>query len=968
MGDNREVARRVSSPRFIGRVEELGVLESALAQPPRVVLVSGESGVGKTRLLSEFSARASTGGARVLTGTCIELGDGELPLAPLAGILRDLARELEGEALEAVLGPARPALARLHPALERFDDEPLAEQGRLFELLLGALGRLGERDPLVIGIEDLHWADRSTRNLLAYLLRNLRHERLLLVATYRHDELHRRHPLRPFLAEHERADGVWRIGLERFDAHELAQQLTAILGEPPPAGLTRRLLERSDGNPFFAEELLAAARDGAEAELPPTLREALMLRIERLTPSAQAVVRVAAAAGERVEHELLLAACGLADTALDDALRELVSHHVLVPEGDAFAFRHALLREAVEADLMPGEHSRLHAAIAAALDARGGDVHARVAHHWRRAHRLDRALAASVAAGRAAERVAAFPEAQHQFETALDLWDRVPDADEQAGSDRVDVTRRAAEAAMLSSDYDRSIALHRAAAAALDPAHDRVRAGLIQERLGRTLWMAGRADEALPCYRAAVELLPAEPPSAERARVVAAEGQVLMLRGHARAAAERCREALTLARRVGARAEEGQALNTLGTCLAAGGDHAEGELALRAAMAIAIELRRADDVGRAHCNLGDCLDQAGRIEESARLALDGVTRCRDLGLLGGYPGLLLCDAAQRLLRLGRIDEAESLVEEAIAVRAGGMVDGLAQGTRALLDIMRGDPARERLALARTHLGPDAAVSWIGPIDAGAAELELWEGRPDAARAVVERALERHGGEDDSFFLARLLWLGVRAEADAAQPPADAGTVTAAAARADALTSRLAAQRTFPELELYARLCRGELTRFASAGDPAAWAPAIERADALGMVAVGAYGRWRAGEAALSLGRRHDAVEPLRAAAAAARVLGARPLLDEVVALARRGRVELAAAAPPANAALERLGLTDRESDVLRLVAAGRTNREIGAELYMSPKTASVHVSRILRKLGVRGRVDAAAVAQRVGLT
>ena len=265
--DNRPVARRVSSPVFVGRAEELRALEAALAAAgggtPRTVFLAGESGVGKTRLLTEFSERARAGGARVLTGACIELGDGELPLAPLAGVLRGLGHELDGDALDAVLGPARPALAHLHPALEGASGTvPVDEQGRLFELLLGTLARLGELAPLVVAVEDLHWADRSTRNLLAFLIRNLRSESLLLVATYRGDELHRRHPLRPFLAAQERAGGVERVELERFGAAELAEQLAGILGAPPERELARRLLERSDGNPFFAEELLAAARAG----------------------------------------------------------------------------------------------------------------------------------------------------------------------------------------------------------------------------------------------------------------------------------------------------------------------------------------------------------------------------------------------------------------------------------------------------------------------------------------------------------------------------------------------------------------------------------------------------------------------------------------------------------------------------------------------------------------------------------
>ena len=229
------------------------------------------------------------------------------------------------------------------------------------------LGRLGELAPAVIAIEDLHWADRSTRDLLAYLIRSLRRERIVLVATYRSDELHRRHPLRAFLTAH--AGGVERIELARFDEDELTRLLTAIRGEAPAPELAAQLLARSEGNAFLAEELLAAGG----TELPDTLREAMMARVEQLSDGARAALRVAACAGASVPHRLLSATAGLPEPELEDALREAVTHHVLVRSGDdAYAFRHALLREAVYADVLPGERARLHAAIARALARRAG--------------------------------------------------------------------------------------------------------------------------------------------------------------------------------------------------------------------------------------------------------------------------------------------------------------------------------------------------------------------------------------------------------------------------------------------------------------------------------------------------------------------------------------------------------------------------------------------------------------------
>ncbi len=353
---------------------------------------------------------------------------------------------------------------------------PDSQASRL-DLVLAMLGRLGELAPAVVAIEDLHWADRSTRDLLAFLIRSLRRERIVLVATYRSDELHRRHPLRAFLAA--QAGGVERIELARFDEDELMRLVTAIRGEPPAPELVARLLARSEGNAFLAEELLAAGG----SDLPDTLREALLARVERLSDAAQGVLRIAACAGASVPHRLLSATAGLPELELEDALAEAVAGHVLVRSGgDAYAFRHALLREAVYADVLPGERARLHAAIARALTdapdlASGGAAvaAAELAHHWKAAHALAEALAASVEAGRAAAGIAAFPESQRHFEYALDVWDRVEDAEARAGMDRIDLTRRAADAAHLAADRERAIALARDAAARLDAGRDPVR-------------------------------------------------------------------------------------------------------------------------------------------------------------------------------------------------------------------------------------------------------------------------------------------------------------------------------------------------------------------------------------------------------------------------------------------------------------------------------------------------------------
>ncbi len=363
---------------MIGRTAELAELEAALtdaaAGRPSLVFVAGESGVGKTRILDEAARRTKLAGGRLLSGDCVELGEGELPYAPIVAALRPLARDGH-PALDALPDGARTELTRLLPGLGRPSLPPVetedvgAAQSRLFEALLSLLEELGSEHAVVLMIEDLHWADRSTRNFLTFLSRSLCRERVLVVGSYRPDELHRRHPLRPLLAELERGEHARRIELAPLSRAELAEALGDILGAPPDAELVDRLYARSEGNPLFAEELLAAGLDGRGA-LPPTLREALMLRIEALPPPAEELLRLLAA-GQRMDHELIEAASGLEPREVREALREAISSHIVTANENGFyGFRHALLREVVHDDLLPGEHADLHRAIALALEER----------------------------------------------------------------------------------------------------------------------------------------------------------------------------------------------------------------------------------------------------------------------------------------------------------------------------------------------------------------------------------------------------------------------------------------------------------------------------------------------------------------------------------------------------------------------------------------------------------------------
>jgi DNA-binding NarL/FixJ family response regulator len=986
------VSRRVASLNFVGRERELEHLGDAVlaagAGRPAFVLVGGESGVGKSRLVQELARRSAADGARVLSGDCVDLGDAELAYSPLVGALRGVGVE----ELEVVLGANARGLAALLPQIEGPAEvstaAPLA-QGRMFELLFALLGGLGGERPLLLVVEDVHWADRSTRDFLAFLIRNARSERLVVVATYRTDEMHRRHPLRTFLAEADRAPAVTRIVVERFTREELVAQLTGILDERPSPLLVEELFARAEGNPFFTEELVAAGGGHRDLRLPEDVRDTLMLRIETLARDTQAVLRVAAAAGPRMRHGLLQHAAGLSDDALVAGLREAVVHHILVPEpgSDVYVFRHALLREAIADDLLPGERGPLHAALGRALSedptlsASGRGVAAELAFHWATAHDLPAAFAASVEAGAEAERVAAFAEANAHFERAAELWDAVPVERRADGPSRVELLRRAADAAQLSGEQDRAAALTRSALALVDVERDPSTGAALYERLSRYLWVGGLSRDALEASRTAVALMPSGAPPAERARVLGTQAHLLMLSGKGAEACERGEEALALARTAGNRAEEGRILNTVGPSLAMVGRYHEGIAAMRVAREIAEEVGDLEELTRAYINLGETLDQRGYIAEAAAVARDGVARAQQEGLRAVQP-LLLAELSHRLLRLGRWDEASSALDEALlAPQAWGVGRAVALVERAELDALRGAGAGTERLIAEAEAAQRQAVGsmWTAPITTARAAVAIWDGRPADVRALVERELAAGQEQDDmaAYYLGPILAVGARAEADLAtraRATGDAEAEAEAIARAGRL-AKDASPGAPPEAVLQLATAAAEEQRARGVGTPEIWAGLAARWEEFGVPFQAAYARWRQAEATLAAaGARGDVGSVLSAAHVVAVRLGARPLLAEVEGLARRARIPLehgAIAVDEAGtgepSAAERVGLTPRELDVLRLAAAGSTNREIAETLFISQKTVSVHVSRILAKLDVRSRVEASSMAQRLGL-
>ncbi|HEX6422058.1 MAG TPA: AAA family ATPase [Acidimicrobiales bacterium] len=989
---------------FVGRTAELdGLVEAygrASAGHGAVALVGGEAGVGKSRLVGEASAHARRQGARVLVGQCLDLEEGGRPYGPMVDVLRTLDREVTGGEAAAGLGPLRSLLGRGGDA--GLPDAPGAgqlAQGRLYELLLTVIERLADAAPLVLVFEDLHWADRSTLELVSLLSSTTRSLPVLTIGTYRSEDVPPRHPLRRLTAELTR-QGARHIVLDRLGAGEVAELLAALLPEPPPAELVASVVERSDGNPLFVEELAAALADDPGAPMPPYLRDAVISRVERLPADTSAVLRACAIGGREVEHDLLAEVAGLPPTALEAALRACVDHRLLVADRrrGGYRFWHALVHEAVLADTLPGELHRIHRSYADALVRRQADGSvpwdddgwARLAHHHEGAGDFDAALAAAARAGRSAEAAFAVPEAHRYLEWSVRLWDRAVDPESAAACDRCELLARAADAASRCGDMVRALTLVDEALATPEAERDPVRAGLLHERRGWYLHRAGRAAGALAAYELAVSLVPAEPPGPGRARVVQAHAHALVRVGRSAEAGPRAEQAIALAQAVDDPVDEGQARHVLGLVLATEGRTDDAVARLHEAGQIAARLGDLAEVAGAYVHLWRTLVEAGRGDDLVALILAFGPGAAD----GGAPSLAGSIGAAALHQLGRWDEAERLLGD--PRRAAG-VRGLTGVARTLvagaLAVDRGDhdQARDALEVARCWCYQVGDGRLNGLLHRALAELAVWQGRWNDARHEVATGLDLLAHTGDPELAARIAAIGVRAEAERVTATARAGGRSRPAEgeglarelvdRLDALAATGHLRNAPPVTETVASLRTGEseLARLAGRPDPERWREAVDAWEAIGFPYAAACARLGLAEAALSAGDDRGGTEALQASWATAQRLGARPLAGALERLARRARLPLAApgaAAPAPGAPAGGLGsapgrdgpgLTPREREVLALVAEGQTNRQIGERLFISQKTASVHVSRLLAKLGASTRGEAAAIARRSGL-
>lgn len=979
---------RRSSPAIIGRRRELAALVDALqrasAGQATVALVGGDAGIGKTRLVHELVTRAD---AQVLTGGCVDLGEGALPYAPFVEAFRQLAVQAGRQRIRALTGTHAPDLARWLPSLPEHvaETDRQVDRGVFYEAVLTVVQRLAAERTLVLVLEDLHWADSSTRDLVTFLARNLRDHAVLLVATFR-SELPTTHPLRRWLAEQNRLDGAVRLELAPLTRAEQRDQLAAILGARPESRLVDAVFARSEGNPFYAEALLAGAPTGGP--LAPSLHDLLAAQLLAVPPMARPVLRVAAVAGRQVDHDLLARTAGLPPTELLDGLRAAVEHQVVVTDdgGGAYRFRHALLQEVAYGLVLPGERAALHTTLAEVLTehpelATGGAdlVSGELAHHWLAAGDLPRALVSSLDAATSAERQYAFTEALAHLERSLQLWDEVTPTDLADVPAKHEVLRTASSLALHAADQHRSMAYARAALEEAERSgSSSATVASLLGHLSYASWVHGDIDEGLRILDRALEAAGHEPTLA-LAQILGWRSRLLAIGGDGEQALTTGERAIEMARHLGAVKEEGYARNSLAVAIAASGDTDRAVEELREARRLAIEAEAIEDVAVAFLNESYVLGSGGEPAAAVEVTVEAERWAATNGLrVDGLSWVLArVNAIESLMELGRYAEAERWLHSTPLLHDDPLGRHGQKLAAAWLALVHGEVELARSLAGEAHhvladrSDAQAAVG-VGVVMALADQAES---RPGDGLALLDAVMD-----DDAWTVdcrpqdAVIAYAACASHLSlAARDRGDEAAVADARARLERIIARGEATvrdglqaATRDALAQALDYARAERSCIDGTPDVELWRSAVA---GLSIGAVAAHlvllTQVRLAETLVAHGDPASAAEVVADTRDVAAASGARAIERALDSLARRARLDDGSQRSPSDATF---GLTAREREVLALVAQGRTNRQIGQELFIAEKTASVHVSNILGKLGVGNRGEAAAVAHRAGLT
>ncbi|MEV6427794.1 AAA family ATPase [Nocardia sp. NPDC051463] len=929
---------------FVGRAAEVSALQSAYADTStHTVLIAGEAGLGKSRLVSEFTTRLGTD-AVVLVGRCPEFSRDGVPYAPFLSVLRSLVRELGVTRLAELLPVARPALSRWLPELAAQAGSADAESDRirLFGEILTVLEQLALTRPVVVVLEDLHWSDDSSRELLSFLLANLAQRDLLLVGTYRPADSE---PLRRLVGGLRRNPGVRLLDPAPLTRHEVGRQLAALLGREPEPGAVARIFERSKGIPLFVEAL-SRSSDNTPAELSDLLLDYQA----SLPPDAEALLRLAAVAGSPVQHALLESATELDEAALERAVRELIDRQLLLATETGYEFRHVLIRDAVYDHLLPIERKRLHARLALALHARRDPRDddwpiGQLAHHACAAGDLPRAIEASWGAAANAASMGAHSDRRRHLDRVLELWDRVPEAAVLVAADRLTVLEQVVEASYLGGIVDRGIEAADEALGMVDPDRSPLRAAQLHyHRAGLKNQSSNGCDDDLT---EALALLPAHTPTVLRGEVLAELAATRVFRGDTGGAERDARAAVEVAEQLGAQALAARGYAYLGLACAARSDTALAYFDKAHAAATAA----ADPQTLLTVVLWESatLVAAGEYTVAIEAIQQGIRAAHATFRFVEAGPILLVKWTQALTALGRWSEALDLIDESLTEQLPPLSKAALLLCHARIALAQGNAAA-----AASSADTAASLLSDGPwarryqvqLRTIQADIAITSGQPRRAAEILTATLHA----DDITVHHHEVW------------PLLAVTARIGDIAIDVDSFAAALPVTTPVDVAYRAVATAARSESAPAWDAAvsSWR-AVRQPYELARSLLGSAG------AELAAGNRATAHTALREAADLAGQLAASTLADAASQLADRAglaidgpsRTVTAAAARPST-----FGLTPRELDVLRLVAKGLSNRQIAAELFISGNTAGVHVSRILTKLGAATRTEAAAAALR----
>ncbi len=938
---------------MVGRDAELAAVralfERSASGVPAALLVEGEAGIGKSRLMREFGGEVANR-ADVHVGWCLDLGSSRTPFGPITGILRSLATRLGADRIREELGVGIQALGMLLPELNPTEREQTSPD-RLRDAIAALIEAAAEHAPQVLIIEDLHWADDSTLALLSFLLRTLDRGRILLLLTCRSDDVRRGDAVSRFIGEATRARLLDRVTVGRLDEAAVRELAEAITGRPLSEMSVDRIHSRAEGVPFFVEEIAGCST----GPLPTSLRDLLLARFDRLGDDARRVVQVVAGAERPLSHPLVAQLVDLPDGRLDEAIREATLSGILLVVDDEYRFRHALLREAVHDDLLPGERARLHRAYAELLETRrthhDAPDPAALAYHWQLAQDDRRALAAAVAAMLDAKSRFAFASAARFGELALDLWIQVPDAQSVVDIDRLELLRSLGSVLRNAGDGERALAVVDLALEEIDPetVDPRMHARLLRDRAYYVMNL-GRAG-SVAMLQESLSILDAGDVDDDRLRasILNQLGSRHMVAGDAEQAIALAGEAGERAVEAGSAEEESIAANIRGGALSHLGDlaagHREFAFALSRATTTNAELRY-------RVNYSDLLTLLGRFRDAVDVAEEGVARARAIGVERTTGAIMTQNMAVPLLELGEIERVEEMLARELAQGGLRIFRMYATMTRVRVLSWRGrhDEAAEILREWRPAFQ-----------ETGLAERQIWydgimmrvsvaESRGDLEGALNEIREMLHDDGPVQLHQRRLMleaaWLIAELRA----------TGTAVAEASDEIRAAWLAQ---PE-QLLGDTWWSIVEAFLTPSIPALRA-AVDLADGDDVpVTFRVMTRLELARVLVDEGERTEASAVIAAAARIAERLGHVQLITAVgVFSAAAGLGASDAASRAASDPADVDPLTARERQVLSLIAEGLSNRQIGERLFISAKTVSVHVSAVLRKLDAGSRTEAA---------